>query len=114
MEIAITGRHVDVTQDIRDLLERKVNAALRVFPNVIRHVHVILSLDTFLYEAEAVVELTTNKTITALARDKQLRNAIDSVEDKVNTQLRKLKERIEDHHRDARAARTRSTAATRR
>ena len=102
MEMAITGRHVDVTDDIRELIERKVNSALKVFPNVIRHVHVILSLDTFLYQAEAVVELTTNKTITAQARDKELRNAIDTVEDKVNVQLRKIKERIEDHHRDMR------------
>ncbi len=105
MEIAVTGRRVEITDEIRAMLEQKLTAALKVFPKVVRQVQVIVELAGYQYEVEAIVEVKTNKTITATAKDKELRSAIDAVERKVNEQMRRFKEKIENHHKHQRPAR---------
>jgi ribosomal subunit interface protein len=100
MNIVVTGRHFTVTDDVRELTETKVENALKVFQRVVRHSRIIVSRENLEYEIEANVELTTKKKIlTAIGKDKDLRTALDSLAAKLNEQIRRLKERIEDKHK---------------
>lgn len=105
MNIVVTGRHFTVTDEVRDLTETKVENALKVFHRVVRHTRIIVSRENLEYEIEANVELTTKKKIlTAIGKDKDLRTALDSLAAKLNEQIRRLKERIEDKHKPVKKA----------
>jgi len=106
MDVTITGRHCEIDDSLRAEIVQKIEAAVRVFPSVVRHARVIVSENRFLHTVEAVIELTTNKTVTATAKDKNIRIAVNLVENKLNEQFRRLKERIESHHKKFHQART--------
>lgn len=106
MDVTITGRHCEIDDQLRAEIAQKIEAAVRVFPTVVRHARVIISENRFLHTVEAVVELTMNKTVMATAKDKDIRVAVNSVECKLNEQFRRLKERIESHHKKTHPPRT--------
>ncbi len=97
MDILITGRHIDITDETRRLIEKNVESALKPIPNVVRKVQVIISQENYLHNVDAVIDLTTHKTLTASSQGKDLRKAIHSLEHKLNKQMCKLKEKIENH-----------------
>ncbi len=97
MQIEVFGRHVDITDDMKDLVEKMMETALKPFPNVVQNAKIIVSQENYLLETEAIVVLKTQKVLTAKSKDKEFRNAIHSLEHKLNEQIRRLKERIEDH-----------------
>lgn len=99
MEISYTGRHIDITDDMRAELAHKLDAALRIFHGIVRHVRVIVTKNTYLYELEVIIESRTHKTLTAVARDKDYHVALQQLEEKLVQQMRRLKEKIEDHHK---------------
>ena len=105
MNIVVTGRHFNITEEIKELTETKIENALKVFPRVVRHTRVIISHENLEYEVEANVELTTKKKIlTSITKDKNLRVALDLLNAKLNEQIRRLKERIADKHRSIKTA----------
>ena len=110
MKIVVTGRHYDVTDDVREMIESKIENALKVFPRAVRHVRVILEQENVDFVLEANVELTAKKKIlVATARDKDLRTCIDALNATVNEQLRRLKGRIEDKHKAVKISRIKTT-----
>ncbi len=113
MEVVISGRHMDVTEDMRDEITKRFRAVFRIFPSVIRHVRVIIESDTFLYRLEALLDLTTQKTMTGTVQNKDFHVAVRALETKLCAQLRRLKERIESHHKRFRTPRKLKTARTR-
>ncbi|NLF40058.1 ribosome-associated translation inhibitor RaiA [bacterium] len=115
MDITITSRHTELPEDLKDLLAGKIENALKVFPRVVRGVRIIVEHDKYLYDVEAVADLTTQKTLTAAVRHKDLSKSIDVLADTLNEQIRRLKERIEAHHKrykTPRAVKTKRTANT--
>ena len=107
MDIIITGRHCDIEDNMRAEIERKLEAALHVFPAVVRNARVVVTADKLMHTVEAIVELTTNKTIAASASDKDPLIALNLVEGKLGMQIRKVKERVESHQPKRRGHHTR-------
>ena len=99
MEISVTAMHFELKDYFKSLLTQKMSAALKVFPGPITSAKVNLSLDASEYEGTAIINFKTHNTITASARDKDLRIVVDELEDKVAAQTRKLKDKISDHHK---------------
>ncbi len=104
MEISVTGIHFELKDDTKTLLTQKISAALKVFPGPVISAKVNIALDASEYEGTAIVNFKTHNTITATARDKNLRVVIDELEDKIASQTRKLKDKISDHHKTAHQA----------
>jgi len=105
MKIVVTGRHYDVSDEVREMIESKIEKALKVFPRIVRHVRVIIEQGSLEYLLEANVELTAKKKIlVAKEKDKDIRSGIDALNANVNKQIRRLKERIEDKHKSAKKA----------
>lgn len=105
MDIVISGHHMDVTEDMRDEIMKRFRAVFRIFPGVITHVRVIVEADTFLCRLEAILNLKTQKTMTAEAKDKDFHVALRELESKLTAQLRRLKERVEEKHKRFRTPR---------
>lgn len=97
MNLQISGHHLEVTQAIRDYVTGKLERVTRHFDNVI-DVNVILSVEKLKQKAEVTVHLA-GKDIFVEAIDEDLYAAIDTLVDKLDRQVQKHKQKLQDHHR---------------
>ncbi len=95
MQVSVTGHHVDVTDSLRNYSEEKISKLKRHFDNV-TDVHVILTVEKLEQKAEATVQVSGAKLF---AEDSQedMYNAIDNMVDKLDRQIIKHKEKMNNH-----------------
>ncbi|MCE1242320.1 ribosome-associated translation inhibitor RaiA [Oryzomicrobium sp.] len=98
MNLQISGHHLEVTPAIREYVTGKLDRVIRHFDNVI-DVSVILSVEKLKQKAEVTVHVR-GKDIFVESEDSDLYAAIDSLIDKLDRQVIKHKQKIQDHHRD--------------
>lgn len=103
MNLQVSGHHLDVTPAIHEYVTGKLERVTRHFDNVIG-VNVILSVDKLKQKAEVTVHLS-GKDIHVEAVDGDLYAAIDLLVDKLDRQVLKYKQKIQDHHRGEKAGR---------
>lgn len=96
MQVHITGRHVEITDSIREHIYDKTERTLLDFPRV-EDVRVILELQKLMHSAEIVV---TGKNIHVESEDasENMYTSIDQALEKAERQLRKRREKVQDHH----------------
>ena len=105
MQLEISGHGVEVTSALRDYATEKMLRVERHFDHVTK-VHVVLSLEKLQHKAEATIN-STQKQIHATSEAVDMYAAIDLMTDKLDSQIRKHKEKLTDHHRaDAQARKT--------
>ena len=97
MNLQISGHHLEITPAIHDYTTGKLERVIRHFDNVI-DVNVILSVDKLKQKAEVTVHLS-GKDVFVEAVDEDLYAAIDSLVDKLDRQIQKHKQKLQDHHR---------------
>ena len=97
MNLQISGHHLEVTPAIHDYVTGKLERVTRHFDNVI-DVNVILSVDKLKQKAEVTVHLS-GKDIHVESVDEDLYAALDSLVDKLDRQILKHKQKVQDHHR---------------
>ncbi|HEY0178471.1 MAG TPA: ribosome-associated translation inhibitor RaiA [Dokdonella sp.] len=104
MQINVKGHQVAVTAALHDYAAGKFERILHHFDHL-HELNVVLGIEKLLHKAEATLQLS-GKTLHADATAGDMYAAIDALVDKVDTQVRKHKEKLTDHHADAvRAAR---------
>lgn len=94
MELLITGRQLEVTSPLREYVRGKFERLSRHFDHVL-DVKVILGVDKRDQHAEATINLS-GKTLHAEASALDVYAAIDGLVDKLDAQVKKHKERIQD------------------
>jgi putative sigma-54 modulation protein len=100
MHLNVTGHHVDITPALRDYLKNKLDRLERHFDQV-TNVHCILTVEKLRHKAEARVNVSGG-TLFADAIESDMYAAIDGLIDKLDRQIKKHKEKLNDHHaRDA-------------
>jgi len=97
MNLQISGHHLEITPAIHDYVTGKLERVTRHFDNVI-DVNVILSVDKLKQKAEVTVHLS-GKDVYVEVIDEDLYAAIDALGDKLDRQIQKHKQRVQDHHR---------------
>ena len=97
MNLQISGHHLEVTPAIREYVTGKLERVTRHFDNVI-DVNVILSVEKLKQKAEVTVHLP-GKDVFVEAIDEDLYAAVDSLVDKLDRQVQKYKQKLQDHHR---------------
>jgi putative sigma-54 modulation protein len=97
MNLQISGHHLEITPAIREYATGKLERVTRHFDSVI-DVNVILSVDKLKQKAEVTVHLS-GKDVFVEAIDEDLYAAIDSLVDKLDRQIQKHKQKLQDHHR---------------
>lgn len=96
MQISVTGHHLDITDSLRTYVESKFERLERHFDHV-TDVHVILGIEKIKQKAEATVQLSGAK-LFAEDQKEDMYAAIDGLVDKLDRQVKKHKEKIQNHH----------------
>ena len=96
-DILVTGRHVSITDSVKDYVQKKILRAIKNVPKV-HGIHVILDVERFKKKAEVVIVLHHMK-VRAAADSEDIMASIDIVVDKLQKQLHKYKEKLQDRHR---------------
>ena len=97
MNLQISGHHLEITPALHDYVTSKLERVKRHFDHVI-DVNVILSVEKLKQKAE-VTEHLPGKDIFVEAIDEDLYAAIDGLGDKLDRQIQKHKQKLQDHHR---------------
>lgn len=98
MHINITGRHLEVTSAMRQYVEDKITKLTRHFDQII-DVNVILYLESDMQVAEATL-FVSGADIVAKSFDRNMYAAIDSLQDKLDRQVIRYKEKVKSHKVD--------------
>jgi len=95
LRIIISGRHLDLTDALRDYAEEKISGATIVLEERLASVKVTLTGAGAKKKSTAEVVCTIHKrgTLAAHAQHQNMYAAIDLVADKVARQLRRAKEK---------------------
>jgi putative sigma-54 modulation protein len=99
MQITVSGHQVVVTSALRDYAENKLGRIVRHFEQL-HDASVVLTIEKLFQKAEATLHCATSKTIHADATGADLYAAIDGLADKLDRQVKKHKEKLQNHHRE--------------
>jgi putative sigma-54 modulation protein len=94
MQLSLTGHHVDITDALRNYVQEKVERLERHFDHV-TNMHVILSVEKLQRKAEATVHLS-GADIFADSVHEDMYAAIDTLVDKLDRQVLKHKEKLQN------------------
>lgn len=103
MEIVITGRHTQINQRFRDVVESKMNRVTAIAPDAQR-VQIVLNSEGNPRQADTAkrVEITVvagSTVIRAEASSTDQFSALDMALDKLTLRLRRTRDRRKDHRR---------------
>lgn len=97
MNLQISGHHLEVSPAIRDYVSQKLQKVTRHFDHVI-DIHVVLSVEKLNQKAEVTLHVP-GKDIFVESIDPNLYAAVDDITDKLDRQVQKYKQKIQDHGR---------------
>jgi putative sigma-54 modulation protein len=84
MRLDITGRHVDITPPLRQLIERRLARLERVLNDSIVSIKVILTLEKYRHRAEIIVHARGDNTLSGLGEGNawpiSIRQAVEKIE----------------------------------
>jgi putative sigma-54 modulation protein len=91
MQIAVTFRHMDVSEGVRGYVKEKVEKLEKYIENP-QEVHVVLSVEKFRQIAEITI-VSDGMTLNSQGRDNDLYAAIDQMVDKMERQIRERRDK---------------------
>ncbi|OQA80288.1 MAG: ribosome hibernation promoting factor HPF [Lentisphaerae bacterium ADurb.Bin242] len=97
MDIAVSGRHFNITEEMKQRVIDTVTAQFAELPLKIISAHVVLDLQGSRAIADVVVNVKNNLTAKALVEDYDLYKAIDAAVLKAATQARKYLDKRKHH-----------------
>ncbi len=94
MQITISGRHLEITDDIRTYVEKRARKVETIFNRVV-DLQVVLEMEKARYLTEIMLA-TRKATFHAQGETHDVFTSLDKVMDKIENQIRRHKERIRD------------------
>lgn len=98
MQVKITARHINLSDQFKVHVHEMIERTLSCFPRV-EVVHIIMDKQKLLHLAEINVQGANKIRIDAKAQDETKYLAFDSAMAKVEIQLRKQRDRVQQHTR---------------
>ena len=98
MQIKISARHGHLSEEIQEHIREKAGKLLHFFQRIMM-IEVVADLKNDDKEVEFLVSAEHKHDFVAKAHDKELLTAVDLVLDKLEGQIRKYKEKVQDHRR---------------
>lgn len=95
-DVSVTGRNVEVTDAMKDYAIEKVSKMERFSQRII-DVHVIMEVQKLLQKVDIIMKVDNIK-IKSSAVNPDIYASIDEAAHKIQTQLIRYKQRIQDHH----------------
>ena len=97
MQVKITARHVNLSDRFKVHAQEMIERTLSCFPRI-EMIHVIMDKQKLLQMAEINVQGANKIRIDAKAQEETKYLAFDSALAKVEIQLRKQRDRVQEHH----------------
>lgn len=101
MNLQISGHHIEVTPALREYVESKLDPVVRHFDRV-TGVSVVLSVEKLKQKSEVTLHVP-GKDLHVEETHEDLYAAIDAMFDKLDRQVQKYKQKMQDHHRGEKA-----------
>ncbi len=92
MQIAVTFRHMESDEGVKDYVKGKVKRLKKFIENP-REAHVVLSVEKFRHSAELTI-VRDGLTLNSEGRDRDLYAAIDQMVDKMERQIRERRQKV--------------------
>ena len=102
MNLNVSGHHIEVTPAIRSYLQSKLERVIRHFDHVI-DAHVILTVHKLRQKAEVTLHVR-GKDLHCESEEEDLYAAIDLLADKLDRQVLRYKDRLNDKRIQSRPA----------
>jgi putative sigma-54 modulation protein len=99
--VTITGRHIEITESLRDLVTEKLGHACKLLDKI-SSAHVTISVEKSRHLVEVVVH-AHGATLHAKEETHDMYASLDQAADKIETQAKRLKEKIKDRKHMAEA-----------
>jgi len=99
VQITVTGRHVDLSSDIREYAEEK-SGKLTKFYDRIHEIEIIFDHESEQFTVDMIVRADRKHTFVASETGPDTFVIIDTVVDKLERQLRRHKEKNRNHKHD--------------
>ena len=100
MRYQISGKQIDIGTALQTHVETELNEVVKKYAERPTDANVVFSRSAHEYVCEATVHLSTGLTTSAKARAPEIYAAFDACSEKMETQLRRYKRRLKDHHRN--------------
>lgn len=97
MEIIFSARHANLAPEIKDYAQNKIDAILEGRPLKITSINVILDIEKSRNLAEVIINIK-NHDVESKAEAYDMYEAIDTVVDKIETQIARYLDKKQDHH----------------
>ncbi|MCC6681519.1 MAG: ribosome-associated translation inhibitor RaiA [Phycisphaeraceae bacterium] len=97
MEVTVTGKHIDITDSIRQYAQEKVGK-LPKFYDRITSVQVIADrYDSHRFQVELIAHVDGHEHVVASSQHDDLYACLDETVDKMGRQLHDLKDKLRNH-----------------
>lgn len=96
MEILVTGRHMEVTDEVREFVLGKASKLSKYYDRI-HEIEVILDHGSEEFSAEMIVRADHKQTFVASATGPDIVGLVDGIAEKLERQLKKLKEKRRNH-----------------
>ncbi len=98
MQLSISGHHLDITNAIKQHSEEKLVKIKHHFDHVI-NINMILGIEKDMQIAEATIHVS-GADLFAKAESSNMYTSIDQMVNKLDAQIRKHKEKLNDHRKN--------------
>ena len=96
--LTITGHKIDITDPLRDLIEKKFKRSEKHFTHGFTKAEIVLTVENLNNIAKAKVHANGIEEVNAHGEAENMYKAIDIMLNKLNRQIIKLKEKMTDHN----------------
>ena len=100
MRYKISGKQIDIGEALQTHVETELGEAVKKYAERPTDANVVFSRSAHEYVCETTVHLSTGLTAQAKAHANEIYSAFEACCDKMETQLRRYKRRLKDHHKD--------------
>jgi putative sigma-54 modulation protein len=96
MQLAVTFRHMEPSDALKQHVTEKLQRIKKFFPDPIR-AQIVLSFERYLHKADVAITLHNGLAIKGKELTEDMYAAIDLVMDKIERQVRRYKDKINSH-----------------
>ena len=100
MRYQITGKQIDIGEALRTHVKAELDEVVGKFSQNPTDANVIFSKSASEFSCEATIHLSTGLTAQAKSHSHEIYSAFDKCAEKMETQLRRYKRRLKDHHKE--------------
>jgi len=100
MRYKITGKQIDIGEALQVQVQDVMNGVVQKYAERPTDANVVFSKDAHEFVCEATIHLSTGLTAQAKASANEIYAALDACSDKLETQLRRYKRRLKNHHHE--------------